>query len=298
MYFIPTNNNGEKPQKNNNNKWLLLTGAAILILSFFCFQYFQYNKRSDKIVSSYSHDLISSSILSDPGFLLPETNKGEEIVVHKAYTLSYSEKDEEPFWVCYILKRQYLDGNEKRATRFEEDPDVGTGSAKPGDYRNSGFDKGHMAPAADMKWDKEAMKESFYLSNVCPQDHRFNDGIWADLENAVRRWVSYDSVEYIVTGPVLPERDALKIGEDHVTVPSYFYKVILSPYPYPKAIGFIIPNKPGRQSFWNYACTLSQVETTTHLCFFPKLPKDISSQIKNHFDIKEWGSRQPFDNSK
>jgi endonuclease G, mitochondrial len=171
---------------------------------------------------------------------------------------------------------------------------VETGSADPSDYRNSGFDKGHLAPAADMKWDKQVMKESFYLSNVCPQDHRFNEGIWAELEKAARSWVKNDSIEYIVTGPVLPEPDAPKIGKDGVTVPSYFYKVIFSPNPYPKAIAFVIPNQPLRQSFWKYACTVTDVEKATRIRFFPMLPDDISKEIKNHFEITDWRSGTDF----
>jgi endonuclease G len=227
-------------------------------------------------------------------FGLPQTYPNDEIVRHYAYTLSYSEKDEEAYWVAYTFRNSYLYGGEKRTNRFEADPDVPTGSSEPDDYRNSGYDKGHLAPAADMKWNKEAMQESFYLSNVCPQDHKFNDGIWADLEKAVRSWVKEDTIEYIVTGPVLPAVDCPKIGKDHVTVPSYFYKVIFSPCPYPKAIGFIIPNAPGRQSFWHYACTVSQVENTTHIHFFPEIPANIMKEIKDRYEVSDWRSTRAF----
>jgi endonuclease G len=137
------------------------------------------------------------------------------------------------------------------------------------------------------------MKESFLLSNISPQDHKFNEGIWAELEKAVRKWAKQDGVEYIVTGPVLP-CDGLKIGKDGVTVPSYFYKVIFSPNPYPKAIGFIIPNQPGRTSFWKYACTIKEVEQKTHLVFFPMIPASIANQIKTNYEKEDWLSSEKF----
>jgi len=237
---------------------------------------------------------IDQGLLKNSDFGLPMIKPADEIVRHYAYTLSFSDKDKEPFWVAYTFKRSYLNGMEKRSSHFEPDPDVPTGSANPEDYRHSGYDKGHMAPAADMKWDETAMKESFYLSNVCPQDHRCNDGIWADLEKAVRYWTKDDSIEYIVTGPVLPAQGSPKIGEDHVTVPAYFYKVIFSPFPYPKAIGFIVPNKPGTESFWHYACPISKVEKVTGIDFFPDLPTNMAGQIKNEYDMSDWKSTESF----
>jgi endonuclease G, mitochondrial len=293
MYFIPGKQDREPGSKKKKNtlKRLLLSGAAVFIcITVILFSLRHYFPSPAGLRSDHekNHFHIDRKLLSDKNFGLPEIRKGDEIIYHFAYVLNYSEHDEEPYWVAYQLTGDHVNGPEKRASHFEADPDVPTGSAEPDDYRRSGYDKGHLAPAADMKWDKQAMRESFYLSNVCPQDHRFNEGIWAELEKAVRHWAKNDSIEYIVTGPVLNHYEFPKIGKEGVSVPSYFYKVIFSPNPYPKAIGFIIPNQPGRQSFWNYACSVSQVEAATRIRFFPKLPANISKELKSTFDTHDW----------
>jgi endonuclease G len=298
LYFIPGKQNGDSNHPKKPKKRLPVILAAVFLFIFIAFTLFRYNKplvtRLLQKAGKGHGTAIDSRLLENKNFGLPQVHSGDEIIRHFAYTLSYSEKDEEAFWVAYALKSEYLAGTEKRTNHFNADPDVPTGSADPDDYRNSGFDKGHLAPAADMKWNAQAMEESFLLSNVAPQDHKFNEGIWADLEKAVRKWARSDGAEYIVTGPVLPDASGYKIGKDHVTVPSFFYKVVFSPTPYPKAVGFIIPNQPGRQSFWHYACTLSQVETQTHIKFFPMLPDNISNDIKNHFEISDWRSTEKF----
>jgi len=305
LYFIPGNKNGERDNssKNKNNSkiplnliWLAFFLLACLVaLKLFRAFYRPDSENTVQQPHARTHlPPIASSLLQNPAFGLPQIKPGDEIVRHYAYTLSFSDKDKEPFWVAYTFKRSYLSGELKRTNRFEPDPDVPTGSANLEDYYHSGYDKGHMAPAADMKWDITAMKESFYLSNVCPQDHKCNDGIWAELERAVRYWTKDDSIEYIVTGPVLPASGSPKIGEDQVTVPAYFYKVIFSPFPYPKAIGFIVPNQPGTQSFWHYACPVSQVEKATGIHFFPDIPGNIVTEVKSDCNISEWKSGESF----
>ena len=300
MYFVPgdkdRNDNTTPERKNKNRKRLFIKWTAafllVLVLCFRLFHHFYPQGLNDLNLSdSRPHPPpIDLRLLQSKDFGLPAFKPSEEIVRHYAYTLSFSDRDKEAYWVAYTLKRSYLNGKIKRASHFEPDPEVPTGSAVPDDYRNSGYDKGHLAPAADMKWDIEAMKESFYLSNVCPQDHNCNDGIWADLEKSVRYWTIEDSIEYIVTGPVLPAIGQPKIGADHVTVPAYFYKVIFTPFPYPKAVGFIVPNQPGRVSFWHYACSVSQVEKVTGIHFYPMLPADVSDRIKTEYHISDWKS--------
>ena len=305
MYFVPgdKNNNGNKsPQKGskNNNRLFIIWTAVFLCIVLLLFRLFHNSNPSSTTApplrqKGKSHPpRIDVSLLAQKDFGLPHIKPNDEIVRHFAYTLSFDDKDKEAYWVAYTFKKEYLQGQIKRANHFEPDPEVPTGSATPDDYRNSGYDKGHLTPAADMKWDKTAMQESFYLSNVCPQDHKCNDGIWAELEKAVRSWVIEDSIEYIVTGPVLPPDGKPKIGEDQVTVPAYFYKVIFSPYPYPKAIGFIIPNQPGKVSFWHYACTVSDVEKTTGIRFFDALPGNIVPAVKGQYDINDWKESDSF----
>ena len=129
-----------------------------------------------------------------------------------------------------------------RSDNFRADPEVRTGSASDADYRRSGYDRGHLAPAADMGWSSQTMSESFYYSNMSPQVPEFNRGIWKRLEEQVRNWaVELDTI-YVVTGPVL-SGNMSAIGLNKVTVPNYYYKAVLYLHDNDsRMIGFIMPN--------------------------------------------------------
>lgn len=100
-----------------------------------------------------------------------------EIIRHKYYTLSYNEDHEQANWVHYKLNPTLLDGTMPRINSFKADPNVSTKSAELSDYKGSGYDRGHLAPAGDIKYSKESMIESFFLSNMSPQNPSFNGGI-------------------------------------------------------------------------------------------------------------------------
>ena len=114
----------------------------------------------------------------------------------------------------------------KRGDDFRPDPAVPTGSATPQDYTRSGYDRGHLAPAADMSFSAKAMSESFYMSNMSPQAPQFNRGIWSKLEKQVRHFATKEKRIVVVTGPILPAEKNITIGANKVTVPQYYYKVI------------------------------------------------------------------------
>jgi endonuclease G, mitochondrial len=165
---------------------------------------------------------------------------------------------------------------------------VKTGTADNGDYAGSGYDRGHLAPAADMGWSSIAMAESFYYSNMSPQVPAFNRGIWKRLEELVRTWaVDYNAV-YIVTGPVLTN-GLLTIGINKVSVPKYFYKVILEYNDQDiKGIAFILPNTGSGEPLQNYAVTIDSVEKFTGIDFFPKLPDDQERIIESTLSVNSW----------
>ncbi len=226
---------------------------------------------------------------------LPIGPSDEIIISHTGYTLSYSEEYEVPYWVAYRLTRENLSSPEsERKDNFRKDDAVPTGSAELGDYRKSGYDRGHMAPAADFKWSQEAMSDTFYLSNMCPQTHSFNAGIWADMESAVRSIAYEDEIIYVVTGPVLTDGPYETIGENKVAVPKYFYKVILD-YTEPdiKAIGFIFPHENSSEPLSYFALSVDEVEEITSIDFFPSLPDDIESKVEAECDPSRWALR-PF----
>ena len=211
---------------------------------------------------------------------IPTVNKGEQIVRHFAYTLSYNEEHEQARWVAYNLTSDELDAAVSRTDKFIEDQLVKTGSATDFDYKGSGYDRGHLAPAADMRFSKIAMVESFYYSNMSPQVKGFNRGIWFELEELVRCWaMEYKSI-YVVTGPVL--RPGLqKIGINGVSVAEYYYKVVLyNNDGVHYAIGFILPNKPSSLKLESYAVPVNEVESKTGIDFFPALNDEDEERVE------------------
>jgi len=217
-----------------------------------------------------------------------------QLVVHEGYRLSYNADYKVPNWVFYELTCGELSGDVRRSDKFCPDPEVPIAqSAQLGDYRRSGYDRGHIAPAADFSWSGTAMDESFYFSNMCPQKHAFNAGIWRVLEDVVRGWAQRDSAICIAAGPVLTPAglsDPVEtIGHGGVIVPQYFYKVVLSPFgDRPKAIGFVIPNGKSSRPVAAYAVTVDSVERLTMIDFFSVLPDEIETAIESEFRLEDW----------
>ncbi|MFZ4456247.1 MAG: DNA/RNA non-specific endonuclease [Bacteroidales bacterium] len=223
---------------------------------------------------------------------LPAIHKGEEVVTHLGYTLSYNEKHEQANWVAYQLTAEETEKAFDRSNKFKPDPDVATESANNADYKGSGYDRGHLAPAADMSWSREAMQESFYYSNMSPQVPAFNRGIWKELEEQVRDWARSNRAIYVVTGPVL-EDGLPTIGPNGVSVPRYYYKVILD-YTKPdlKSIGFVLPNEGSDKPLSAFAVSVDEVERITHLDFFPTLPDDVEAKVERMNCYACWNLRQ------
>lgn len=219
---------------------------------------------------------------------LPYIVKQNVIVRHIGYTLSYNEKYEQANWVAYELTAKETEKVVGRSNDFRTDPNVATGSADDADYKNSGYDRGHLAPAADMGWSAQAMEESFYYSNMSPQTPGFNRGIWKRLEEQVRQWAVDNQAIYVVTGPVLVP-NLPTIGHDKVAVPNYYYKVILD-YTKPelKGIGFIMPNTSSTLAISNYAVSIDSVETVTGINFFPALPNEQERSIEKSLCLECW----------
>ncbi len=213
------------------------------------------------------------------------------IIIDRAgYALCYSEEHEQACWVSYRLtKDEVLNKVVSRTDNFREDPLISSGSAALSDYRFSGFDRGHLAPAGDMGWCKTAMSESFYMSNMSPQDPSFNRGIWKNLEELIREWAVDNEEVWVVTGPVLNGKFQKTIGTNKVTVPLFFYKVILDcKKPELKAIGFILPNEGSRRSLIEFAVTVDKVEQVTGLDFFSRLPDKIEIELESNVDVSLW----------
>ena len=227
-----------------------------------------------------------SSGLEVPGKL---TDRPEQILKRVAYTASYNSDLRIPNWVAWQLTGAHTEGKNKRAgVKFQEDTDVPLPRAVDFDYVRSGYDRGHLCPSADNRWDATAQEQSFLLTNVCPQDHNLNVGDWHELENLCRKWAkTYGSI-YIVAGPVLLKGKHKTIGKNKVTVPEAFFKVVLCMEGEPKAIGFIYRNELGNRPKSHYVNTIDDVERITGIDFFPALPDDVEKAVEATCNLEEW----------
>lgn len=218
---------------------------------------------------------------------LPASTTGE-VVRHTWFALSYSEDHEQAEWVAHEITRERLNENwAERPNTFRPDPDVRTESATPRDYSGSGYDKGHLCPAADMAFDAVAIDETFLMSNISPQERAFNAGVWRELEELTRDWARKFKHLYVVTGPVLKAASREQIGFSKVSVPTQFYKVLLTE-PGGRAIGFILPNERSDRPVMEFACSIDQVEKATGLDFFPNLLKGLDEELEASFDPAAW----------
>ncbi|NAS31431.1 DNA/RNA non-specific endonuclease [Flavobacteriaceae bacterium R38] len=220
-------------------------------------------------------------------FYLP-TSTTNQVVHHNYYSLSYNEVYEQAEWVAYELKKSDISSINRKRPYFEVDPLVKTKSAHWRNYKNSGYDRGHFCPAGDRKFSIEAYNQTFYTSNISPQKHSFNSGVWNRLEQMVRRWAKrYDGV-FVVTGGVL-NSNLKTIGGEEVAVPDYFYKVILDnrkgDY---KLIAFLVPHKETKEDLRNFVVPVDELEKLTGIDFFPELPDAIENKEEASKGIRNW----------
>ena len=215
--------------------------------------------------------------------------KADTIVNRPGYALGYIEYHEQPAWVIYIMtKAEATTKRAKRTNKFRADPQIPTESATLADYRRSGYDRGHLAPAADMAFSGQTMADSFFMSNMSPQKPAFNRGIWKDLEALVRYFAITERKIVVVTEPILPKEKTVTIGANQVTVPTHYYKVIFDLTPPQKMIGFILPNEGSDEPLATFAVTVDTVEKATGLNFFSKVPKAEQDRLERTISVKAW----------
>ncbi|WP_147615614.1 DNA/RNA non-specific endonuclease [Treponema pectinovorum] len=232
-----------------------------------------------------------------------DSSADRQIVNHLYYSLCYRESYEQAEWSAYCLDSEMLVKNASRTDDFRTDPLVTTLSATPQDYKASGYDRGHLTPAADFAFSKEAMSETFYMSNMSPQTGSLNRGIWKDLETSVRQWAQKYSRVFVISGPVLDKapQQYKTIGKNNVAVPEYYYKVLLVPLYEDEndratkddskdvtAIAFIFPNQKCEGEILDYAVTVDEVEKRTGIDFFFELEDNTEDLIESNFDKRWW----------
>ena len=215
--------------------------------------------------------------------------RSDRVIKHKGYTVSYNYDWKIPNWVAYELTDWEVEGEVPRYDKFKPDPMVPQyATATTEDYKYSGYDRGHMAPAADMKWDEQVMKESFYLSNICPQNPNLNGGVWKDLEEQVRDLATIKGKIFVVCGPIVNDASTT-LGVNEVVVPQAFFKVLLQEENgVVHTIGFVYENISGRRPMSTYAMTVDEVEELTNIDFFPSLPDKIENTVENEVDFSKW----------
>ncbi len=220
---------------------------------------------------------------------LPAEITGHQIVAYTQFTLSYNETHEQADWVAYELNKDEAQMEAGRCNCFHKDDNILFGSATPDDYKNTGFDQGHLSPSEDNQLSEDNNRESFLMSNMSPQLHRFNGGIWKELEEWVRaKAIEYDTI-YVVSGPVFINSLG-SLGVNEVTIPGYFYKALLRfEDGSPKTISFLIPQVGATGELKDYIIPVNALETLTGIDFFPALNNSVENRVESQDGSGQWG---------
>ena len=266
----------------------------------------------EQIPESESEPIITSQVYDNSAIEIPKVTDfyPEQILVREGYTTSYNKETKCPNWVAWHLTREHTDGpySRKGVPYYDDDGNAyGIGRVTQKTVKNGYFldmesekprqeltewssqynmSHGHMCPAGDNKWDKAAMNQSFFLTNMCPQDASLNSGAWNKLEEKCRMWAKKYGDIYIVAGPIFRDKTSRYLG--HIAIPDAFFKVILCMSGKPKTIGFIYENNSMSQPMNNQVYTVDEIESITGFDFFPSLPDELENVIESTSIINTW----------
>lgn len=244
-----------------------------------------------KVIAILLFSIISTGVLSAQNLESVIVPKGlsQIKIVHSNYTTSFNASYKVPNYVSWSISSDELGGAVSRnGYSFTEDPDLKGAAVSPMDYSRSGYDRGHMCPAADNKLNDDYMRESFYMTNICPQNHTLNEKTWANLENACRSWARSSTV-YVVSGPYFDGKPKTFLGNNKVAVPDGFWKVILRQVKGQwRAIGFKMPNQDVDDVYDHYVVSVDEVEKLTGYDFFSALEDKIEKEIESSNDLSFW----------
>lgn len=228
---------------------------------------------SDSLLAVTTNPALDSRLIHYPGF-----------------TVDFNQRHHIPNWVAWELTAGETTGPAPRHNKFTADPDI-PGSADPWDYNYSGYDRGHIAPAGDMKWSPEAMAATFRMTNICPQAKTLNTGPWKRLEEKCRQWARADSAIIIIAGPILTDPVIEQIGDTRVSVPRRFFKAIIAPHRNPPAaIAFILNNGANPGGLQRAAVTIDSVERATGHDLLSALPAPLQRTLQTQCDFPAWFS--------
>ena len=280
------------PKKSSRKAPTLIITVGILITSGFLLISAQRNTaQQNNVHSSYlqSSSAQSSNPPTQSSWAMPAILPTETVTQHSAYSLVYNHKHMQAKWVAYNLTYGNTIGGAERSSKFSIDPSISPRTAVTSDYTKTGYDRGHLAPAGDMKFSAQAMSESFYMSNVSPQLPGFNRGIWKKLEEQFRSWAPSSHPVFVVTGPVLTDPISSHIGQTcSISVPQRFYKIMLDTASPMRAIAFVLPNNSSTQPLSSFAMSIDEAERITGIDFFPKLNDPQEAKIEKTLILNQW----------
>ena len=261
---------------------LVSLAAVILLLSIYGYEQFLETEEQSVIVNQGVKPKENTN-----EYFLP-TSTTNQIVHHQNYSLSYSEEHEQAEWVAYELKESQLSSVNHKRPYFEIDKAVKTGAANWRNYKKSGYDRGHLCPAGDRRFSKEAHDETFLTSNISPQNHAFNAGVWNRLEQKVRYWAKKNKGVFVITGGVL-KNGLNSIGDENVSVPEQFYKVLLDNTKGEiKILAFLLPHEDSKFPLYKFVVSVDTIESLTGIDFFPQLEDNIEDKLEKSNSYKNW----------
>lgn len=293
-----------KKKKQNTTKY---AGSAFAVILAALISYFPISKQLNKqetvnetqkqevVINQdqqQNNDIsLEEAVVSVQNLEIPAKlkDRSEKILKRSNYTISYNRNWNQPNWVAWELNKNETKGRNNRNEEFTADPDLAEAyQVESYDYSGSGYDRGHMCPAGDNHFDAKAMNESFYMSNICPQNHELNAGKWNDLEIACRKWANRYQQLFIVCGPIIDKRNGKRIGKEHeIIVPEKFFKVILiTSTKTARAIGYIFENNGSDRPYKVHS--IDEVEKITGMDFFPNLPDKIEDLVESRYEASDW----------
>jgi endonuclease G len=276
------------PLKKSSRKapTLIITVGILITSGFFLISAQRNTARQNNRQSS---NLQSNNPSNQSSWAMPAILPTETVTQHSAYSLVYNHKHMQAKWVAYNLTYGNTIGGAERSSKFSIDPSISPRTAVTSDYTKTGYDRGHLAPAGDMKFSAQAMSESFFMSNVSPQLPGFNRGIWKKLEEQFRSWAPSSHPVFVVTGPVLTDPISSHIGQTcRISVPQRFYKVMLDTASPMRAIAFVMSNNSSTQPLSSFAMSIDEAERITGIDFFPKLNDIQEAKIEKTLLLQQW----------
>lgn len=253
-----------------------------MIIGIYSYEHFLNNEEKGVIIEAGKTPKENTN-----NYFLPTSTTGQ-IVHHQNYSLSYSEPHEQAEWVAYELKASHLSSSHHKRPYFEIDKAVKTGAANWRNYKKSGYDRGHLCPAGDRRFTKEAHDETFLTSNISPQEHQFNAGVWNRLEQKVRYWARKNDGVFVVTGGILIN-ELKTIGNEDVAVPNQFYKVILDNTKGTiKVLAFLMNHNDSDMPLYKFVVSVDKVEALTGIDFFPQLEDSLENKLEASSSYKSW----------